>query len=102
MGNAGNRQRKGAAALSGADLSGQNVFAPEEWQTLTEALDLSPRESSVVRSVFDGASERAIAEQLGLSPHTVHTYLWRIYRKLQVRSREQLLVRIFAEFRSLF
>jgi DNA-binding NarL/FixJ family response regulator len=51
--------------------------------------------------VFDGASEKGIAERLGLSPHTVHTYLWRIYRKLQVQSREELLVRVFAEFRSL-
>ena len=102
MGDAASQQRKRASALSGGDLSGQNVFAREEWQTLTEALGLSPRESSVVRSVFDGASEKAIAEQLGLSPHTVHTYLWRIYRKLHVRSREELLVRVFAEFRACF
>src|SRR6266581_2650311 len=44
---------------------------------------------------------RPLAARLGLSPHTVHTYLWRIYRKLQVQSREELLVRVFAEFRSL-
>jgi len=31
----------------------------------------------------------------------VHTYLWRIYRKLNVQSREGLLVRVFAEFRTL-
>ena len=80
---------------------GQGVFGPAEWRSLAAALGLSPREAGIVRSVFDGASEKDTAAHLGLSPHTVHTYLWRIYRKLQVKSREELLVRVFAEFRSL-
>ena len=80
---------------------GQRLFMPGEWRSLAAVLGLSARESGVVRAVFDGASEKRIAERFGLSPHTVHTYLWRIYRKLQVQSREELLVRVFAEFRSL-
>ena len=80
---------------------GQGVFLPAEWRSLATALGLSPRECGIVRAVFDGASEKRAAEELGLSPHTVHTYLWRIYRKLHVQSREELLVRVFAEFRSL-
>lgn len=80
---------------------GQGVFLPGEWRSLAALLGLSPRECGVVRAVFDGDSEKRIAERIGLSPHTVHTYLWRIYRKLQVQSREELLVRVFAEFRSL-
>lgn len=80
---------------------GQAVFVPGEWRSLATCLGLSPRECGIVRAVFDGDSEKDAAERLGLSPHTVHTYLWRIYRKLQVQSREQLLVRVFAEFRAL-
>ena len=80
---------------------GQGVFGPAEWRSLAAALNLSPRECGIVRSVFDGASEKDTAGHLGLSPHTVHTYLWRVYRKLHVQSREELLVRVFAEFRSL-
>jgi DNA-binding CsgD family transcriptional regulator len=80
---------------------GQSVFVPGEWRSLANCLGLSPRECGIVRAVFDGESEKGAAERLGLSPHTVHTYLWRIYRKLQVQSREELLVRVFAEFRSL-
>ena len=80
---------------------GQGVFVPSEWRSLAAGLGLSPRECGIVRGVFDGASEKDIAERLGLSPHTVHTYLWRIYRKLHVQSREELLVRVFAEFRAL-
>jgi DNA-binding CsgD family transcriptional regulator len=80
---------------------GQGVFVPGEWRSLATGLGLSPRECGIVRAVFDGDSEKRTAERLGLSPHTVHTYLWRIYRKLQVQSREELLVRVFAEFRGL-
>jgi DNA-binding NarL/FixJ family response regulator len=80
---------------------GQAVFVPGEWRSLASGLGLSPRECGIVRSVFDGNSEKDAAARLGLSPHTVHTYLWRIYRKLQVQSREELLVRVFAEFRTL-
>ena len=94
-------QSRGISVPPGGNGLGQGVFAPREWCELTTALGLSPRESGIVRSLFDGASEKCIAEQLGLSPHTVHTYMWRIYRKLHVQSRQELLVRIFAEFRSL-
>ena len=80
---------------------GQAVFVPGEWRSLASGLGLSPRECGIVRAVFDGNSEKDAAARLGLSPHTVHTYLWRIYRKLGVQSREELLVRVFAEFRSL-
>jgi len=80
--------------------AGQGVFVPAEWRSLAAALGLTPRECGIVRAVFDGASEKHTAEGLGLSPHTVHTYLWRIYRKLHVQSRAELLVRVFAEFRS--
>ncbi len=83
------------------NATGQAVFVPGEWRSLAAGLGLSPRECGIVRAVFDGDSEKRTAERLGLSPHTVHTYLWRIYRKLQVQSREELLVRVFAEFRSL-
>jgi DNA-binding CsgD family transcriptional regulator len=79
----------------------QPVFVPGEWRSLASGLGLSPRECGIVRAVFDGDTEKRTAERLGLSPHTVHTYLWRIYRKLRVQSREELLVRVFAEFRSL-
>jgi len=40
--------------------------------------------------LFHDAKERAIAEQLGISPHTVRTYIKRLYRKLRVRFRAQI------------
>lgn len=61
-------------------------------------LRLSWRESQVLGRVLVGEGESAIAERLGLSGHTVHTYFERLYRKLGVASRSDLILRIFAEY----
>ena len=48
---------------------------------------LSPRESEVLNLLARGFAYQEIAQLLGVSPHTIGTYVKRIYEKLQVRSR---------------
>lgn len=74
------------------------MFRDQEWRVLADLLRLSPREAEIVRHVFDDAAEAAIARDLDLAPSTVHTYLGRLYRKLSVRSRGELLTLVFYEF----
>jgi len=52
---------------------------------------LSKRELEVVRSLAEGLTNREIAEHLGLSQHTIKNYLFRIFDKLGVSSRMELL-----------
>jgi two-component system, NarL family, nitrate/nitrite response regulator NarL len=52
---------------------------------------LSKREMDVVRSLAEGLTNREIAERLGLSPHTIKNYLFRVYDKLGVSNRLELL-----------
>jgi DNA-binding NarL/FixJ family response regulator len=52
---------------------------------------LSKRELQVVRKLAEGMTNREIAEQLKLSQHTVKNYLFRIFDKLGVSSRVELL-----------
>lgn len=53
---------------------------------------LTPREEQVVALVADGLSNRHIARELGLSVHTVKKYLFRIFDKLGVSSRVELVL----------
>jgi DNA-binding CsgD family transcriptional regulator len=74
------------------------LLASGIWPNLAAQLRLSPREVQVVKGVFRDDKEQAIAADLGISPHTVSTYLQRIYAKLRVGSRPQLIVRVVAEY----
>ena len=53
----------------------------------TAAGELSPREVDILRLVAEGMSDARIAEQLFLSPHTVHRHVANIRTKLRARSR---------------
>jgi RNA polymerase sigma factor (sigma-70 family) len=53
------------------------------------AEDLSPREREVLDCLSQGFLYKEIAEKLGISYETVHTYIRRIYEKLQVRTRTE-------------
>jgi DNA-binding NarL/FixJ family response regulator len=52
---------------------------------------LSARERQVIEHLAGGMSNREIARALDLSPHTVKNYLFRIFDKLGVSSRTELL-----------
>ena len=52
---------------------------------------LSERELEVVRGVSEGLTNKEIAERLELSPHTIKNYLFRIFDKLGVSNRMELL-----------
>lgn len=53
---------------------------------------LTPREEQVVALVADGMSNREVAIELGLREHTVKTYLFRIFEKLGVSRRVELVL----------
>ena len=59
--------------------------------TLTAGL-LSARETDVVRCVAEGLTNREIAQRLKLTEHTVKNYLSRIFDKLGVSSRVEVLL----------
>jgi DNA-binding NarL/FixJ family response regulator len=57
--------------------------------TASPTENLSPREQEVLDCLAQGFLYKEIAEKLGISYETVHTYIRRIYEKLQVRTRTE-------------
>lgn len=53
---------------------------------------LSSREEAVLDLVTQGFSQTDVAERLGVSPHTVRTFVRRIYFKLGVRTKSEAIL----------
>jgi len=69
---------------------GMDVFEPE---SEPPKAPLSEREREVVSLIAAGSTNREIAEQLFLSPHTIKEYTSGVYRKLGVRNRAEAVKR---------
>jgi DNA-binding NarL/FixJ family response regulator len=68
---------------------GMSMFEPEPADENDAAAGpaLSPREQQVLELVATGATNREIAVELHLSPHTVKEHTSALYRKLEARNR---------------
>ena len=71
---------------------GAAMFSEQAWQEIARSLRLCGQELQIVRGVFDDHTEAAIAANLRVWPHTVHTHCERLYRKLAVTDRVKLVL----------
>jgi DNA-binding NarL/FixJ family response regulator len=69
---------------------GMTVFAPRSEEG---PANLSPREREVLALIARGATNKEIAQDLFLSPHTVKDHTSSLYRKLEVRNRAEAVQR---------
>jgi DNA-binding CsgD family transcriptional regulator len=71
------------------------ALAPEVAPLIVAAYDLSPRERQVAQRVILGATTAEISRALHISPYTVQDHLKAIFEKVGVRSRGEMVRRIF-------
>lgn len=55
--------------------------------------ELTPREREILDKLTRGLSDKEIAAELGVSPSTIKNHLYRVYVKLQVRSRTEAVLK---------
>lgn len=83
-------QAGGSPISSGiARLVAQAMQTPPLPSVANDEGALSERERQVLDLLSHGHPEKQIADRLKISPHTVHTYIRRIYEKLHVHSHAQ-------------
>jgi LuxR family transcriptional regulator of csgAB operon len=56
---------------------------------MTEVVDLTRKERETLRVMVEGASNVDIANTLNVSPHTVKTHVYNLFRKIKVNNRVQ-------------
>ncbi len=82
----------GAAEISAALktlLTAESELDPEEPDGAPAKL--SKRQKQLILMLDQGMSNRDIAEALGISEHTVKVHLWRLFKRIGVNSRTQML-----------
>lgn len=78
---------RAALESAGVDQPEVEIAPPTDTPQPSAETDLSPRELEVLRLVATGLNDTEIAEQLVLSPHTVHRHVANIRTRLGLPSR---------------
>ena len=80
-----------AKSAGAADISGllRSFLVDEGDEPGAPPEKLSKRQKQLLVMLDKGLSNRDIAEELQISEHTVKVHLWRLFRRLNVKSRSQ-------------
>ena len=73
----------------------------EQWREIVSGFSLSRRQEQLVIGILMGLKTRAIASATSCSTHTVRTHCKRLYQKLHVHSRAQLVAKVMGTLNGL-
>jgi DNA-binding NarL/FixJ family response regulator len=68
----------------------------EKWEKMRSDLQLSPRHEQIVELILRNQSDKEIAAAMNLKIPTIRTYKTRMFQRLDVADRIDLILRLFA------
>ena len=75
-------------------LRGASILSDHAWREIGKALRITRRELEIIQGVFDNLTEKEIAGRHNMAEHTVHTHMNRLFKKLSVSTRAELVLRV--------
>ena len=81
--------------------AGSALVPGDAWLQIRNSLRLSEREVRMVQGIFNDEENERIASALAISPERVYRMMQRIYIKLHIGSRAELIVRVMSEYLAL-
>jgi DNA-binding NarL/FixJ family response regulator len=82
-------EKSAGATEIGAALKGLLLADDSFEETQLPGQKLSKRQNQLLLLLNKGLSNKDIAEDLGINEHTVKVHLWRLFRRIDVKSRTQ-------------
>lgn len=81
---------RGAQPVVPSNLSEKELFE-RRCAAVAELYQLSPRETDILKFLAKGRNAAYIQNKLTISPHTVKSHIYSIYRKLDIHSQQKLM-----------
>jgi DNA-binding NarL/FixJ family response regulator len=78
-------------------LLGAAILSDHAWSEIAKALGITKREIQIIQGVFDNLTQKGIASRLNMNEHTAHTHLNRLFKKLNITTRTELVLRIIEQ-----
>ena len=82
-----------------AGSSPAEVISEREWNEIRTDLALPPRQADIVKHIMHGRSDKQIARQLGITVPTVRTHVTRLFRRVGINDRVELILHVIAHLR---
>lgn len=87
---AATEQDKNVPSIISSNLSDKELFKCR-CKAVAELYQLSPRETDILEFLAKGRNAAYIQNKLTISPHTVKSHIYSIYRKLDIHSQQKLM-----------
>ncbi|MHC4983052.1 MAG: response regulator transcription factor [Planctomycetota bacterium] len=68
------------------------------WSEMADGLGMSPRQNQIARCLFRGLGDKQIAQELGVAVPTIRTHISRLFTKLDVADRVELILFLMQQY----